>query len=367
MSGLGRRARKLGERLSAIFALAALVSACSLHPLPENVTSLSTYNIVRQIRCETREAVIDSILRFLTDEKNYTGRTASGQRKVDEASRNVGLRFAADYRANPFSISQFDPKLLSGFAKTVIELLWNTGIAYNFDLQMKEINDVDPAINLLRMFSKSTQMLGLKGNFDRQRQNTRSFTITDNFADFVKKVPANYCDGQIVEANIVYPIAGNVGMHAVVHDFLFLTLFGNLSGDASKDITSTKGPPTMVDQLQFMTTIGGSVTPTVTFTPVGPGTVVSNATLGLTASRTDTHTLTVGLYLADPGVKVINEARPSIFQGIFVPPAVPAQEPVTTFGGLLTASGGAAEQGAAKAIEQFLTQRLFQPTLVVNP
>jgi len=361
MSTPGRRARKLGERLFAISALATLASACALHPLPEDVTGLSTYNIVRQIRCETREAVIQSILRFLTDDANYRGG------KVDEISRNVGLRFAFEYNSNPFYISQFDPKLLSGFAKTVVNILWNTGTAYNFLLQMKEINNEDLLINLLRMFSKSTQMLGLSGNFDRQRQNSRSFTVTDNFADLVRKVRADYRNGQIVEANIVYPITGNVGMEAVVHDFLVLTLFGNLSGDASKDVTSTKGPPTMVEQLEFMTTIGGSVTPKVTFTPVGPGTVVSNATLGLTASRTDTHTLTVGLYLAEPGVKVITEARPGILQGTFVPPAVPAQEPVTTFGGLLTASGGTAEQGAAKAVEQFLTQRLFQPTFIVGP
>lgn len=361
MSTRGRAARKLGERLFAISALAALASGCAIHPLPENVTGLSTYNIVRQIRCETRETVIGSILRFLTDDANYRGG------KVDEVSRNVGLRFASDYRSNPFSISRFDPELLSGFAKTVVELLWGTGIAYNFVLQMKEVNNVDPMINLLRMFSKSTQMLGLNGNFDRQRQNSRSFTITDNFADLVKKLRADYCNGQIVEANTVYPIAGNVGMDLVVHDFLVLTLFGNLSGDASKDVTSTKGPPTMVEQLEFMTTIGGSATPKVTFIPVGPGTVVSSATLGLMASRTDTHTLTVGLYLAEPGVKVVNEARPGILQGTFVPPAVPAQKPVTTFGGLLTATGGTAEQGAAKAVEQFLTQRLFQPTFIVSP
>ena len=368
MSALGGRVRKSGERLFKISALVALASACSMHPLPEDVTGLSTYNIVRQIRCETREAVIGSILSYLTDERNYMGRTANGLRKVDDASRNVGLRFAADYRSNPYSISQFDPNVLSGFAKTVVELLWNTGIAYTFDLQGKVVNDVDPTINLLRMFSNSTQMLGLKGNFDRQRQNSRTFTITDNFADFVKTVPENYCNGQIVEANIIYPIAGKVGMDTVVHDFLVLTLFGNLSGDADKDITtSIKGPPTMVDQLQFTTTVGGSAIPMVTFTPVGPGTVVSNAALGLMASRTDTHTLTIGLYLAAPGVKVINEARLGILQGTFVPPTVPAQEPVTSFGGLITASGGTAELGAAKAIEQFLTQRLFQPNVVVSP
>jgi hypothetical protein len=361
MSTLCRRAGKLGDKLFAISALAALASACSLHPLPEDVTGLSTYNIVRQIRCETREEVIGSILRFLTDDANYKGG------KVDEISSNVCLIFDSDYRSNPFSISRFDPVLLSGFAKTVVDVLWGTGIAYNFVLQMKEINNVDSMINLLRMFSKSTQMLGLNGNFDRQRQNSRSFTITDNFADLVKKVPANYCTGYVVEENTVYPIAGKVGMDLVVKDFLFLTLFANLSGDASKDVTSSKGPPTMVEQLEFMTTIGGSATPRVTFTPVGPETVVSNATLGLMASRTDTHTLTVGLYLAEPGVKVINEARPGILQGIFVPSAVPAQKPVTTFGGLLTATGGTAEQGAAKAVEQFLTQRLFQPTFIVGP
>jgi hypothetical protein len=269
MSTVGRRARNLRERLFTISALAALTSACSIHPLPEDVTGLSTYNIVRQIRCETRGAVIESILGFLTDDKNHVGTTASGLPKVDEASWNVGWRFLFDYRSNPYSISQFDPNLLSGFAKTVVEAIWNTGIAFNFDLQMKEINNVDPEINLLRMFSKSTQMLGLKGNFDRQRQNTRTFTITDNFSALVKKVRADYCNGQIVEANIVYPIAGKVGMDEVVHDFLVLALFANLSGDARTDITSTKGPPTMVNQLQFMTSIGGSVTPTVTFTPVG--------------------------------------------------------------------------------------------------
>lgn len=86
-----------------------------VHPLPEDVTGLSTYNIVRQIRCETREAVIGSILRFLTDEANYKGR------KVDVNSRNVGLKFAADYSSNALSISKFDPIMLSGFAKTVVE------------------------------------------------------------------------------------------------------------------------------------------------------------------------------------------------------------------------------------------------------
>jgi len=361
MCVFGQLARRLAHRVLAASAFGFLIAGCSVHPLPEDVTGLSTYNIVRQIRCETRQAVIGSALRFLTDDANYKGK------KVDDNSRDIGLKLATAYKLNPSSISNFDPKRLTGFANIVIGLLWNTGIAYNFNLQMKEVNNIDPEVDLLRMFHSSKQTLGLKGSFDRQRQNTRSFTITDSFGDLAQKVRADYCTGQIVEANIVYPIAGKVGMDDVVHDFLVLALFGSLSGDASKDVTVAKGPPTMVDQLQFMTTLGGSATPLVTFTPIGPGTVVAPATLGLSASRIDTHSLTVGLYLADPGVKVINDARAGILQGTFVPPATPANEQVVSFGGLITARGAAAEQGAAKAVEQFLTQRIFQPVIGSNP
>jgi len=42
-------------------------------------------------------------------------------------------------------------------------------------------------------------------------------------------------------------------MKKVVQDFLELTLFGNLSGDGTKDVTNVGGPPTMVDQLEFQT------------------------------------------------------------------------------------------------------------------
>lgn len=352
---LTERRRKL-----LVSSLGFLISACTVHPLPEDVTGLSTYNIVRQIRCETREAVIGSILRYLTDKANFEGLTPDGKRKVDDNSHNIGLKFANEYRSNPSSISTFNPNMLSGFAQTVISLLWNVGIAYNFNLQMKDMNNIDPEVDLLRMFHSSKQTYGLKGNLDRSRQNIRYFTITDNFADLVQKVDPRYCAGQIVEANIIYPIAGQVGMNEVVHDFLVLTLFGNLSGDASKDVTSTtstKGPPTMVEQLQFITSVGGTATPMVTFTPVGAGTVVSPAMLGLTASRSDTHSLTVGLYLAEPGVKVITDARPGIMQGALL--AAPGEH-VDSFLSLITARGGPAEQGAANAINQFQTLRQFQ-------
>jgi hypothetical protein len=334
---IGNRRRSL---IAFLFGLA--LSGCAIHPLPEDVTHVSTYYIVRQIRCETRQAVIDSLFRYLTSEDNLRGN------KLDEHSYEIGLQIQVAYEADRDSITKFDPARLTGFARTVVGLLYHTGIAYNYDLLGLEINNIDPVVNFIRpMPTNSVVTAGLTGNFDRQRQNERSFTITDNFGDLVRNVHEDYCTKYMADNNYIYPIAGRVGIDRVVHDFLLLTLFGNLSGK-SKDVTTVSGPPTMVDQLQFQTTIGGAATPKIVFTPVGRAFQVSDASFPVSVSRRDTHQLTVGLYLDKTGAKEIGGVRTAIF------------------GSLITATGGRAEQGAAKAVEQFLAQKIFKPTIVLG-
>lgn len=322
---------------------AAVLSGCAIHPLPDDVAQISTYYIVRQIRCEARQAVIDSLFRYLTSEDNLR------ENKLDEHSYKIGIQAKADYDADRDSITRFDPARLTGFARSVVGLLYHTGIAYNYDLLGLEINNIDPAVNFIRPLPKTSLVtLGLTGNFDRQRQNERSFTVTDNFGALISKVHEDYCTKYIAEQNYIYPIAGRVGIDRVVHDFLLLTLFGNLSGK-SKDVTTVSGPPTMVDQLQFQTTIGGSATPKITFIPLGRAFQVSDASFPFSASRKDTHQLTVGLYLDTTGAKEIGGVRTGIFSGTFI-----------------TASGGRAEQGAALAVQQFLAQKIFKPTIVLG-
>ncbi|MBY5700178.1 hypothetical protein [Rhizobium leguminosarum] len=351
VAGAGHFSSASSKVVATIFALAFLLQSCvNIHPLPDDVVHLSTYNIVRQVRCETRKAVIDSILGFLTSDANHEAKPP----KVDDRSRAVGQGFLRAFRATPYdfagpnSMQKFNPGILSGEAKIIVSLLWSTGVAYNFDLTMLEKNDFDPGVNFVGLWSRSGLSAGLNGNFDRQRQNERQFTITDNFGDLVGKLRPDYCKNQIVEANMTYPIAGKVGMERVVQDFLVLTLFGNLSGDASKDITASKGPPTMVEQLEFTTTVGGSTTPKVTFVSVGSGVHVADTSLGLSASRTDTHKLTTGLYLVPAGEKLLGETKPRIFQG------------------LITAKGSAAERGAARAVDQFLEQKLNQTNIIIQ-
>jgi len=318
---------------------------CAIHPLPDDVAHVSTYEIVRQVRCETRQAVIDSMLRYLTSDYNLR------ENKLDRHSYDIGHQLKADSAADPDAITKFDPGRLTGFARTVVGLLYHTGVAYNYDLLGVETTNFDPTINFIRPLPiTSLVSLGVGGNFDRQRQNERSFTITDTFGGLLANVHADYCTHSVVEANYVYPITGRVGVDRVVRDFMLLTLFGNLGGlgKSPKDI-AIQGPPSMVDQLQFQTTISGTASPKIVFNPTGRAFQVSDASLTLSASRKDTHQVTIGLFLDKTGAEGIGGVRDVIFRG-----------------GLLTASGGRAAQGAAQAVEQFLQQKIFKPTIVIT-
>jgi hypothetical protein len=344
-----------------ILFVAGVLGGCAIHPLPEDYSGVPTYQIVRQIRCETREAIIEVLFNYLT--------TASNMRynNLDQNSYNLGRQAKADYEGDPDSITRFDPRKLTGFAKTVVGLLYNTGVAYNYDLLGLETNNIDPTFNLIRPLPITSLIsLNMTGTFDRQRQNERSFTVTDNFGNLLMHVHENYCDGHRANENYVYPIAGRVGVKRVVVDFMLLTLFANLGG-INKDVTKltkVEGPPTMVDQLQFITAFGGTATPKITFIPLGRNFDFADANVGLTASRKDTHQLTVGLYLDQDAAKEIVADRNAIFDGRRVKDTSVARSPL--FGTLITASGSRAELGAAMAVEQFLTQKLFKPTIVVN-
>jgi hypothetical protein len=312
------------------------LTGCAIHPLPENVTGVPTYTIVRQIRCEARKAIVDSAIGWLTNDS-----------RVDPASRAIGQQFADQQRR----AQDFSPRLFRGEVARIIKLFFDTGVAYNFDLQMTEVNNIDAQIDLLKPFTRSSFTMGIKGGFDRQRQNDRIFTVTDSFSGLVQ-LPDSYCSGDgynfNVPKNYIYPSAGEIGVKHLVQDFINLTLFANLSGP--KDAPT--GPPTLVDTLQFQTVLTGTLSPLVTFTPIGTGLSVTDASLTGVASRTDLHTITMGLSIAGPGVKLVTPVR----TGLFTAP-------------LLTANPStSAEARAADAVNQVLTLKLFKPTVnVVTP
>jgi hypothetical protein len=295
---------------------------------------VSTLNIVKQIRCETRKAVFDTAVRWLVYDDN-----------VDDVSREIGVSFNGTGR----SIEQFRPTLFKGRVRQIFDMFWKTGVAYNYSFEMTETNNFNAEINLLKPFTDSANRLGLKAGSDRQRQNTRTFTVTDTFASLMSDVRDDYCTGRVVTANYSYPIAGRIGMDEVIATFVNLTLHGGLDADPQKP----SGPPTMVDALEFMTAVSGSATPTVVFEPLGKNLRIANASLTADLRRKDLHRVTVGLALEKAVKAQLGDVRGALYANTF-------------FGSLLTASGGSTERAAAEAVNQVLTQQALSRTILIN-
>ncbi|MDF0522824.1 hypothetical protein P0R31_36935 [Bradyrhizobium yuanmingense] len=312
-----------------VIAIALCFAGCAIHPLPEDFSGVPTDVIVQQNRCETRQAIIDSALGWLTSEGNlHEGR-------VDLASHQVGLQFL---RGRP--IQQFRPELFRGRVRHIVQLFFDTGVAYSFQLQMIENNDVSAGGNLVWPPPPFPRLdAGLSAAIARQRGNLRTFASTDTFSSLIK-LPDDYCDGRLVEKNYLYPIAGKIGSKKLVQDFINLSLFQNLGG----------GPPTLSDQLEFETILSASTTPKLTFAPVRSGLGVADVSFTGGVKRTDRHKLTMALAVAGPGARLLSEVR----NQVFYTPLVSARPKTSS------------EAAAVEAVNQVLTLQLFRPTINVT-
>jgi hypothetical protein len=353
------------SRLLAASAAAFLLSNCSIHPVLEDVTGVNTYHIARQIRCETREAAAKFLLRELR---------RLGTDHEDQPADPIAQRLVQDYDAKPELISTFTPEVFSGpkyeQVRNFYRVIYSTAIAYNFDLTMSEQNDLGTTINLLGPWARRFT-LGVTGDFNRGRSNERSFTVTDTFSVLLMNLNTpvrgrRYCDGQIVQANYVYPIAGHIGVDELVMTFYELVYLGGLS--VKDGGPGAIGPPTIADKLTFTTTLDGSLAPKVIFTPVGSGFQLTDASLTGMATRMDTHKVTVGLAIDEKALGSLGSLRGYLFsreRGAPAPVVSSPSRPTNVrasglfVGSTLTAQARtSAEELAAKAVDQLKSREL---------
>ena len=305
------------KKFSSIAGIVAslFVSGCAIHPVPQDVTGVDTYHIVRQIRCEARETIKQEVLRWLN--------------KMASFGDPLAQKLVSQYESDPELISTFHYDLFQGKeyvkVRSVAKLFYDTGIAYNFDLTMTENNDLSTELSFLKPFTEPVFTLGVEAAAKRKRSNNRIFTVTDTFSYLLTKLNVDvrgyrYCNGQIAGPNYVYPIAGRIGIDRMVHDFVELTLFGNLTEpDAAPGKT---GAPTMVDELAFTTTLSGSVNPLVVFTPVTSAFQLTRASLTAGAERSDIHKVSVGLAITAIGIDELGPMRSFLFsseRGVLAP------------------------------------------------
>lgn len=264
---------------------AAVLTACSIHPVQQEVTGVPTKGIVNRIRCEARLAVLDkaiAVLRIAADNRRATA-------PVIAEKFDVIIGELASQRGH--TLRKFDPKRLpTDLARKFYGRYINTVIAYDFLMQGVENNRAGFAADPVRLITNGVAGVTLGGSGEFNRDNQRHFAIADTFEELLFS-PMECESLDYLPENFVYPISGRVGLREVVDTFIDLNEFKSLNAFGDDKTV-------FADTLKFMTTWGGGATPHIQIDPVGTRWGLDSPTnIGLSASRADTHTLTVGLVM----------------------------------------------------------------------
>jgi hypothetical protein len=224
-----------------IAGLAPLLVNCSIHPLVDDVTRITTADVVRQIRCEAKRAV------------------------------------------NEYGLHSKDA----------------SAIAYEFTFTIFENNDATGDLTSeIPFLSGGNFSLVANAHSKRKRHSQRVFRIVDSFEDLRRTA----CDREALEKNWVYPIAGEIGIYEVVGTFARLQRLSHLTDlpPASQPDTLGSDFPrakvfSFADTLTFITTFNGGVAPKLTLNRVTERLRVTEANANLHADRADTHKVVIGM------------------------------------------------------------------------
>jgi hypothetical protein len=221
-----------------IAGLPLLLVNCSIHPLVDDVTRITTSDVVKQIRCEAKRAI---------DDYGLHSKDASAI-------------------AYEFTFAIFEDNNATGDALLEIPFL-NGG---NFSLKAD-------------------------AHSNRKRDSKRVFRIVDSFEELRRTT----CTQEALEKNWVYPIAGEIGIYEVVGTFARLQKLSRLDTPENQpplDPSLVRSKIfSFADTLTFATTFSGGVAPKLTLSRVTERFRVTQAGASLNADRTDTHQVVLGM------------------------------------------------------------------------
>jgi hypothetical protein len=219
-------------------AIAAVLSGCSIHPLPGDIPRVSTADVVERIRCEAQE----------------------------------GLR----------SFPSNDPQI-----KKIIQ---GTSIGYEFSFVITEDNTAPSGQLTFHRpdVAGGSFMLDVKPAATLQRMNTRAFILLEDLTTLNRAS----CSPEATRANWAYPITGETGMAEVIQTYIKLQMLAGLKPEAIPHITF---PTVFSDALAFTTDWSAGTTATLQLNTVTGSFRLEKASITGTASRKDMHNVTVAL------------------------------------------------------------------------
>jgi hypothetical protein len=219
-----------------IAAIAPMLIGCAAAPRVDDVTRKSTVSIVKQIRCEARQAVLD---------------------------------YAYHYK---------DPSPLNIDYKTA-----SIAYAFTFDITEENKAGADATWRLPYTLGGDFFQLFANGHFDRNRFTHRTFRIIDTFEELYN----TRCDDAAPQlANLIYPISGEIGMYEVVKNFIKMQQIANPK--AGEMFTYS-------DTLTFNTFLKAGVQPSLVIGPFPDRFRLVSANGDFSSSRRDIHEVVVSM------------------------------------------------------------------------
>jgi hypothetical protein len=236
-------------------ALLGGLAGCSTHPQIDDVSRTSTVDIVKSVRCEALAGL----------EKLYNDLTPAERKKAEP-------------------------------------IITTSVIGYDFEFVMEESNraggkkEPDNGLaKLERAFTSKPSTLEISGQGKLERNNTRRFTIIEPLTELARS--RDICGNRTKGANWTYPVTGTIGFDEVVRTYVRLEMLGELL-ETKRDEVTTKFPNAHMvfsDELKFTTHFQAGAEGTLVLDAVAGRLSLTNATIGVSASRRDVHSVVVAL------------------------------------------------------------------------
>jgi hypothetical protein len=264
-----------GAARSVLPLLSLIVSGCSIHPVQQDVTGVPPVDIIHHIRCETRLAIEDKAIELLFA---YKG----GQHEPS-------INLAKSLQAKRGQVWKLDPRILTtqeerAFYNRYIQ----TGIAYDFTLDITEDNKAALLADPVRLITNGVVGIGVGASGEFSRNNARRFIMSDTFAKLL--ADDHLVCGSDRAENFVYPIAGRIGIRELISTFI------DLNEDKSLQALDSGNSRVFADTMTFLTTLTGSVSPHVEIAPVrNQWGVASPTSFSAFTQRIDKHMVIIGL------------------------------------------------------------------------
>src|SRR5690606_1486060 len=113
--------------------------------------------------------------------------------------------------------------------RAAVALYAPAAIGYEFDLELKNSNDIEGGVEVLSTLTRGTVSLSPNAALKRSRKATRTFRLLDSFQGLLtNENMIGICNNlrgnppKVRTSNAIYPIHGSLGLEDLFREFLSL-------------------------------------------------------------------------------------------------------------------------------------------------